>query len=55
MIYINYKLVLLEINNFKLVSKCKNGGSCIFVDKKFFTREITFLKDMNYERMLSYL
>jgi hypothetical protein len=49
------QLVLLEINNFKLVSKfcrkgCKNGGSCIFVNKELNTREITCLNDLCCEK-----
>jgi hypothetical protein len=49
------QLVLLEINNFKLVNKfcrkdCKNGGSCVFVTKELNTREITFLNDLSCEK-----
>jgi hypothetical protein len=49
------QLILLEINNFKLVSKfCrkdfKNGGSCIFVKKELNVREIVFLNDLCCEK-----
>jgi hypothetical protein len=49
------QLVLLEINNFKFVSKfcgkeCKNGGSYIFVNKELNTRDITFLNDLSCEK-----
>jgi hypothetical protein len=49
------QLVLLEINTFKLVSKfcrkgCRNGGSCLFVNKELNTREVTFLNDLCCEK-----
>jgi hypothetical protein len=49
------QLVSLEIKKFKLVSKfckkdCKNGGSCIFVNKELNTREVTFLNDLCCEK-----
>jgi hypothetical protein len=42
------QLTLVEINNFKLVSKfcrkqSKSGGSCILVNKEVNTREVTIL------------
>jgi hypothetical protein len=44
------QLVLVEIENFKLVSKfcrkdCKNGGSCIYVNNVLNTRDITSFND----------
>jgi hypothetical protein len=54
------QIVLLEINNFKLVSKfcrkdCKNGGSCIFINKELNIMEITFLNDLYCEKTEKYL
>jgi hypothetical protein len=48
------QLTLIEINNFKLVSKfcrkqSKGGGSCILVNKEVNTTEVTILNELKSE------